>query len=267
MAYQSLQSSLQSWPSAADGVTVTSDGGAWGSSAGVELTSATTAAAVLFGISVLPPSSTEHFEIDIGTGAGGAEVVVTRFRSQIRMGNGAGERCQILLPVALDNIANGVRVAARIRVNTGASVAWRIAAIYADKPLTGSVLTTAVAQQCEPSAALPTTVQGGTPAWANGTWVELTASTASAIVLTSIIPSPGSGEYELDIGTGAGGAEAVVTTIKFHMASDGSGGMSHQMPFYPLDNIGNGVRVAARMRTNGAAAEARIAYTYLAKPL
>ena len=104
--------------------------------------------------------------------------------------------------------------------------------------------------ECIPSAADPVTCTdindaGGTP-WGNGAWVELIADIGTDDIkpASANISNAGAGEFELDIGQGAGGAEVVITTVSF--TGDG------QYKFSAPNITTNNVRLAARIRSKQA---------------
>jgi len=76
----------------------------------------------------------------------------------------------------------------------------------------------------------------------------------------------GNVEVEVDLGVGAGGAETVVTTFRGHGAGAGSGMCIFPLAF-PLDAIGNGVRVAVRGRCSAIGNTPVISLSYREKPL
>src|SRR4030095_4497577 len=131
-------------PSGADAVSVTPNATAWANSAYVEVLTATDAACVLTGISyytTLGESSSVsyEFEIDVATGAAGAETVIATFRgSNVRVfaGTLAGPTQWQAAPVAIDNIASGARLAVRLRTGSTNTTAWFIAITYFKKPIT-----------------------------------------------------------------------------------------------------------------------------------
>jgi hypothetical protein len=100
-------------PSAAAHLDVATGGSAWVSGSWVQLVASTSAAWVIWGVSVYNVSSGDC-EIDIGTGGAGSEVVIDTIRS----GGAAGRAWWISKANPLSNIASSVRVAIRSRRDT-----------------------------------------------------------------------------------------------------------------------------------------------------
>ncbi len=154
MGSQSVMNAQFTMPSAAASVAVTPNNTAWTNSAWFELLASTSTSIVLTGLIVTPDDAnvTSHFEVDIGTGAGGSEVVVTTFRgsygSQFYASPG-----YLPLTIPLDNIASSKRVSCRMRKSHSGTLTWTVAAVYYKKPLIGTLLTTAKPQKAAPAAA------------------------------------------------------------------------------------------------------------------
>lgn len=261
-------------PSAAHAGAITPAGTAWANSAYVTLLAATPAACVLTGVTLdtaYGTGATADYdaEIDLATGAAGSEVVI----ATVRVGNrrsfdvaGAGPTSCAVLPIGIDNIASGVRLAARLRKNdTNTAVLWKVAITYLQKPITGTVLTTTAVLKTLPPAAAGVTLTAGSPAWANGTWGQLRAAAGSALVLVGLVGSPSAGgEYELDLGTGGAGSETVITTIR--LAGNRGFPMVLMLPI-PLDQVAATTRLAARIRTDTTSNTLRVSLMVLEQPL
>ncbi len=263
-------------PAAAANVTLTPSGSAWSNSAWVELHAAMPAASVLTGIVVSTnwgdgPSTTNTWEIDVGTGGAGSEVVIATFNGVIRGSFGQNPDSMLWIPcvIGIDNIANGVRLAARIRHSSTDVTVWTVAATYLQKPISGStILTTAQPLLPVPPAAAAVAITAGGSAWASGSWAELRAASGAALVLVGVAIGVGSSsvEYEIDIGTGASSSEVVITTIRIIGASDNA--IFGNVPFgVPLDNIAASTRMAARARASTGSATARVTLSVIEKPL
>jgi hypothetical protein len=259
MPHQEINSATKVWPAAADGVSISPAGG-WSSSSYVQLTASTSSAAYLAGIA-LSNGAVDTVEVDIATGGAGSETVICTFKTRI-VGT-TGDTEAFLLPIPIDNVGNGVRISARMRANAGGGT-WRVAAFYIDKPATGSFLSTTKAQKVtSPSALGPTLVSGS--GWANGSWLEMIASTSAAIVLSGFMASTETAwNEEIDVGVGSAGAESVVYTFAY--TANLSSRVSHISFMSPFDNIGNGVRVAIRGRSSSGGGS-RSYLTYYEKPL
>lgn len=235
-------------PSGANMVGVAGSGVAWGNSAWVQMIASTTAAIVVTGV-VVDATVTAEFEIDIGRGAMGSEVVVATIPGTRK--SAAGGPWWLQFPIAIDNIGAGQRVAIRFRRATTTTTAWNFRLTYYDKPLTGGTIpVTAQASKVMPSAAAGTNVTPTGTAWQNSAWAQVTAATANAIVLGGIsVQPPTAGEYEIDVGTGAAGAETVVATFRDY-TGNANGGPYFKLLKPALDNIASGARVAIRIRTS-----------------
>jgi hypothetical protein len=268
MAVQTLTNPLKHLPAAADGVSVTPSGVAWSSSSWVEITASMSADSLLAAIIARSNTTNTHdVEIDIGTGGAGSETVISSISSRSAAGlAGIGEQMQLMLPILIDAIASGTRVATRLRLSSTNTSVYNISVSYYEKPQAGgSALTTANPSKALPSAANHTSLAASGVAWTNGAWAQITASTAAALVLAAISPNPGASvECEIDIGTGSAGSEVVITTI--HLAFFVNRFYYVVLPT-PLDNIANGVRLAARQRRNATTGSATVSLTYYEKPL
>jgi hypothetical protein len=274
MALQTIRNPQLFAPPAADPVELTPNASAWGNSAWVELIATAAADIVVTGIIVRPGNDNvaKDFEIDIGTGSGGSESVVTTFRGSYgdpEHANPGG----LPLPIPLDNIPDGSRVSARMRKsNTGATPTWAVALKYYEKPIIGDLLVTAKPQKPAPSAATSISLTTGASAWANSTWTTLVASTSAATILTGIVIKLLSLDmsWEVDIGIGAAASEVVLTTIRFHHTGIQTVDGPSYFPLYnPLDNIPSSSRLSARTRSQSTSGTRTItcSITYLEKPL
>lgn len=253
-------------PSMAAPLSVMTSATAWANSAWVEVLASTPTAIVLTGLDPVDIGANGSFEVDIGVGAIGAEVVVTTFRAHAVDSTYHGH-VQLLSPIPLDNIPTGVRLALRMRKNTATAVAYTFVLTYWSKPLTGLMLLTAKPQKIFPSAANAITLSvNGTP-WASSTYVTVIASTATAMILVGAVsPNIANGViHEIDVAVGAAGAEVVVTTFRINCDSIAD---AYYVPFWnPLDAIPAGVRVAARTRRSTTSGTPTIALVYIEKPV
>jgi hypothetical protein len=261
-------------PSAANAVTITPNVTAWANSTYGTLLAATPAACLLTGVTIATTdgsgsSVAYDAEVDIATGAASAEVVIATVRVHLRQlfTGQYGPTNHCVLPIPIDNIAAGVRLSARLRKDNTNTTAWKIAITYLQKPLSTTTLTTAVAQKVIPPAAAGITVTSGGSAWANGTWAQLRAATGAALVIVGIVfgaPSA-TAEYELDLGTGGAGAEAVITTLRLALSNQGM--PSVLMLPTPLDNVAASTRLAARLRCATASSTMVVSIMVLEQPL
>lgn len=243
-------------PSGAAGVSVTALA-SWGASpAWVEIAPSTAAAWLLTGFSAQPGGSVSDFhewELEVGVGGAGSEVVVATFRGS---NVSSVTECPgvVLLPILLDNIASGVRVAVRIRKSTATNRTWVVKLGYYEKPITGSLTTTAKPLKSYPPSANGASITPNATPWANSAWAELIASTAAALVVAHLnvrmLNSLVSLEYEVDLGIGTAGAEVVIETLRGGIDSSGGGnGFPYLLRAWPvLDAIPTSTRVAVRLR-------------------
>jgi hypothetical protein len=244
---QYITTALKVAPSAAAGVSVTPSGTAWANSNWVQVIASTPAAIVVAGLVVGGGPSVE-FEFDIGKGPAGAETVVATISGNTE--SGASSPRWLPLPIPVDNIEAGQRVAVRVRKAGTATTAYTVKLVYYEKPISGSVATTPNPSLVAPSAAAGVSITPSGTAWANSGWAQVIASTGDAIVLGGITVNPAVAvEYEIDVGVGAAGSEAVVTTIRGRSVTAGAPQTIILNPL--LDNIPSGSRVSVRLRKAG----------------
>jgi hypothetical protein len=119
-------------PSAANMTAVTTSATPWLNSGWSTIIATTSADIVVVAVVMFQLTSTVDFEVDIGVGGAGSEVVRTTLRG--RTASQVDSHWIIPLPNPLDNIATGVRVAGRGR-SSGTSDDVRFGLIYHEKPL------------------------------------------------------------------------------------------------------------------------------------
>lgn len=261
-------------PSAANAVAITPNATAWANSAYVTVLAAMPAACVLTGVTVFTTdgtsNSTDHdAEVDIATGAAGAEVVIATIRAynrQVFTGQ-LGPTNTYVLPIPIDAIASGARLSARLRKNSTGVIPWKVSITYLQKPLVSSLLTTTAVQKTLPAASAGILVTAGGSVWGSGSWTQIRSASGAALVLVGVVfgtPSASS-DFEVDFGTGAPGSEGVITTVR--VVSSNQGMPSVLMLPTPLDNIAASARLAARLRSASASATMVISLMVLEKPL
>lgn len=257
MAIQSTTNRQYTAPAAADSVSITPSGSVWTNSAWVELLAATPAAAVLTGvIAGTRQPSTVHFEVDIGVGTAGAEVVIATVKgiSYQLSATIIGAPLVFAFPLPIDAIASSARIAARVRTSSTNTTAFRVAVTYLLKPIGGgTVLTTSTQTRALPSGAALLNLTAGS-GWSSGAWVQLHASMPADSVVVGIIADgqDATQSWEVDIGVGGSGSESVITTVRGHTA--GIAGQPWLIPFpNPLSGIASGDRVVMRARNDGVA--------------
>lgn len=100
---------------------------------------------------------------------------------------------------------------------------------------------------------------GAAPAWTSGAWVQFVASTATVVNIVGITCGRNTLTFvnlshEIDIGTGAGGSEAVIGTTAMIWELPGASGMVQWHPvMFPIPlQVATSTRVAARNRSSTA---------------
>jgi hypothetical protein len=275
MAVSTLADRQYAAPAAAANVTLTPPGSSWGNSAWVTLLASTPSACVLTGIVLATnwgdgSSVANSWEVDVGTGAAGSEGVIATVKGVIRGIFGQYGDPELWIPtgIGIDNIASGVRLAARIRIDSTNTTTWSCAATYVRKPLTGTALTTAQPLLPLPAAGAAVTVTAHATAWLSGTWVQIRSASGAALVIVTVIFDQTSSnvEYELDLGTGGAGSEVVITTLR--QVGVGDMAVFGLLPLrVPLDNVAASTRIAARIRASTGSAAGRVALSVIEKPL
>jgi hypothetical protein len=219
--------------------------GAW-----VEVIAATAARVAVAGVQLHAGSyATDDWELDLGTGAPGAEVSLGTLRLCLTNSGALSIPSGLLLPVPIGGIAAGVRVAVRAR-SSGAGPAAISLNYYEALSSDHVTISTQVLSASSLGTASPTLTPSATP-WANSAWVTLVAQAPGPIGLLGVVYGEIRGAglgIEFDLGTGASGAETVLTTLR--QATGGGTRAAHVwLPaVYP---IATGTRVAVRLRKAG----------------
>lgn len=237
-------------PSAAGAVAVTAGGSAWTNGAWVQLLAATSASAVLLGINAISSGSgNREYEVEIGTGGAGAEITFATLA--FHHGNISGPNVW-LFPIPISGIANGARIAARIRCAT-ASSSTSVAIYYSENFDAEQI--TALAHTNVPTAAAGASVTPSGTGWANSPWVQLTSGIgdnigASGLTFVNAVTTV---DAEFDIGFGGAGSEVVATTMRWSAwyagGLNGCGLQDAALPW--VLPIPVSTRVAIRMRKTG----------------
>jgi hypothetical protein len=211
-----------------------------------------------------PNTFTGDFEIEVATGGAGAEAPIGVLKGWAnRILDGAGEQAVMALPIPIDALTVGTRVSYRLRKSGTSTTAWNAAFTSIVKPITGVLLSTTNLSKCLPAAAAPTSTTSGGSAWASGSYVQMTATAAAALVVFGVL-AQGTTYWEFDLATGGAGAETVITTVSGDETAHAAGYVP--LP-NPLDNIASSARVAVRSRGNNASQTQRFALNYFEKPL
>jgi hypothetical protein len=259
-------------PSAAAGVSLTPSGTAWVNSAYGEL-SASLTDVVALGLAVYLDgavvSGGTEFEIDLAIGAAASEVVEATLGGASRQSTlqGFNPLISFRLPISLPGTN---RMSCRMRKNGTDTTVWTVKLLYisASGFGTSAIQYTSQPQRISPDAAELPTVAGSMTAWANSAYVQIIASTATAIVIVaSTVDTAANFSYESDTAKGAATAEAVVASDGDHRA--GAGGTNWSVPFFiPIDNIAVSTRVAMRHRDSDSTANTQaLGLTYYEKSL
>lgn len=245
-------------PAGAAKVAIADGAGAWVYGSWTQIDVSMPAGAVLAGVMFRVTTGTLSqlwSELEIGVGAAAAEVSIANLR--IGSGNtGNGTFIPYFLPIPIGGIA-AQRLSARLRTQNG-SVTFTVAALYydtLDASLATTNLLTATSRGSTASALTP-----NASAWVNSSWIELTPGIAAplgVVGVSTIFPAI-AGEFEIDVGTGAAGAEAVITTLRrsFGSAAGGGGGPLDWLHLPGPYMLPANTRVAWRLRKHGTSTSA-----------
>jgi len=248
---------LTSAPSAGPGLTLPTGGAAWVFGAWVEVLASTAAPIAIAGVQVASGGSSLWWELDLGVGAGGAEVSVGSLRLFFHASGNLSTPNGLLLPVPLGGIGSGVRVAMRMRSSSASGGGVGAVTLLYYESLSSDQQTTTTQQLTSApagSATVPSLTPSATP-WANSAWVEVIASAATDLGLLGLTHAgnaDGFSGLEYDLGVGAASAETVITTLR-------EGFLQHRFYVSWLPGIypvAAGTRVAVRMRKAGTATTA-----------
>lgn len=245
---QTTTTPLKIAPAAAFLVTVTGHATtAWLNGAWVQLLAATGAPAAVAGLVVSAVGNA--FEIDVGTGPSGAEVVFTTCRLQ-EGGAAFSGPYVYLLPTPIAGIASGARLAIRLRSPTPGTSTTAALLYYESLDATNASTLPAKAL---PAAANSVSVTPNATAWANSAYAQLTSGLGVAIAVlgAAFTQALANVEGEWDLAAGASGAEVVLTTLRFASGANANAGgmMVLNLPApYP---VAASTRLAARLRKSG----------------
>jgi hypothetical protein len=249
MAAQRVANAQQIAPAGAVGVAITPSAVPWVNSAWVTVVAAMPGAGLLTGLVLGVAGSAAWFEVDVGVGGAGSESVIATFQGNVETGPALCGMGQMVLPIPINALPAGGRVALRLRKVDGSTVPWQFAITYYLTPIVGTLLSTAQPQRCIPTATTPVILPSHpTIVWASGSWVPVMAAAAADLVVVAVfLPRWYNGQnFEVDLATGAVGFETVLTTIRgFDQLGDGP--QYTPLPV-PLLGILAGQRVIARSR-------------------
>lgn len=237
-------------PSNSAGVAVTGGGGSWVYGAYATLIAVTPAAVQLAGLvftSFVSGSASDVFwGIELAIGAPGSEVNIGEYTVYFGNSGGSMERA-MRFECALSNIPVGSRVSMRLG-NT--SAVPNVVLNYYQGLDSDHASATVTAFLPAKSGSLFTVsfTPSATP-WANSAYIELTSGIANEISLGSVALQThlGSVEWEVELATGAAGAETPITLSR--EASVGSSQCGPKaLPLPGMYPVATSTRIAARLR-------------------
>ena len=248
------------YPSAADSVTTYSAASAWTSGSWYQLVAATGADIVIGAIVVAcVTTGVGEWELDIAKGGAGSEVVITTHRGYHQ--SFASGPCTKALRIALNNVASGTRIAARLRTSVGAGAGLPVKLQYYEiTPADDSIFTTKPVKWTTPAANGTTVTEGGggVGGGAMGSysaWTEVLASTSAPVAIVAASLAAG-GSYtglseEFQVGVGGAGAEAVIGSFVIYGSNSGNDSDRYVQFALPMDVVASSQRLSIRARTNG----------------
>lgn len=242
-------------PSGTSGVAVTPSGVAWANSPWAEIHPGTDFDWALTSVILCNRGTTADYEVDIGvvpvSGAVSGSTVISTLKGMVRSLSTYGYG-NMPLPIPVDKIPSGRRVAVRMRKSGTSTAQWSWAIQYYKKPITGNLQLTTQAMKALPSAASPVTLNAAAVAWDWGTWVTISASAPANMVIAAIgVSQPFTfTDVELQIGVGGVGSEVVLTTLKGFESNTVTTPGYYPLP-NPVSGITAGSRIAARFRKEG----------------
>jgi hypothetical protein len=236
-------------------------------SAWAQIIASTPAAWVLAGIDIgdwAISVTGGDWEIDIGVGGAGSEVVIATICG---FAEGSSDTFHHLFwPIPIDAIPSGSRVSARLRMEGTSTFTWRVAIGYYTKPLSGLIDVYTGIPSVSTSAAVPPTQLSGA-AWANVGFTTI-ENAPSDVCIAGVIAdvSTADTEAEIDLATGGAGSEVVFTTVRRNAQSSTMGFSQYLMLPILYDGIASGTRISYRTRS-GTAQNIKIKLLYYPKPV
>lgn len=242
-------------PSAANGAVVTPSGVAFANSAWVEVIASADADLLLTAINVIAGAVSAPFWVEVGVGSVGNESVIATVIGYNQQTSVASGPLEFRLPLPIDLIPNGSRVAVRMRKSGTSTVTWSVSISYLKKPITGTLSTTTAVLQAFPTgSALVALPNAPGTAWTNSAYTQIVASMAADSVIAGITAYFSAGEIECDLATGASSSETVINTIRLQTSNSSSPGSNTFMFMNPFDGIPSGSRFAVRYRDSSTVA-------------
>lgn len=177
--------------------------------------------------------------IQIGVGAAGSESAIATF---VLSGGTTGRTYTRLLPTAITGIPASTRVAVRQSGSTVRTVAIETQAIDFDNIADAGSAPAVVA----PDDNFGVTVTPNSTAWANSSWVEISASLTGSLYGLMVRPNGTvKHECEIELGTGAAGSEVVLATVREYLQQTSwQNGLVMFSALLPV----SAVRLAVRLR-------------------
>jgi len=236
---------LKWFPPAAANIQVVPANGSWGSGTPAQFSASLPNNSQVVAMAIGAGSGGEK-EYDLMIGGAGAEV--SQSTSRVRyVDNTSNGYTSPHLPFPIDKFPAGSRLSVRVRQN-GGGVGSSIALGYYENCDAGLLSTLGLFSL--PAAADGISLTPNGSAWANSTWVELTAASGTNVGVVSlhVIEGVTSVEYELDLGTGAAGSETVVATHRGYSTTNNG---VKELMFYVPYQIQVSSRLAVRLRKAG----------------
>jgi hypothetical protein len=239
------------YPSGQAGASLTPSGVAWTFSSWFTVVPAAAVAMVFTQLAIQTPtlSAETQFEIEIARGVAGAEIVLTRYRSTGQTGTPSEHT--ITWPIPTSGIGVGDRVAARIRLSTTQADPWLLTIGYYDIVTFTSDHVTIQPLQILPYGATGALVaMGGSPAWTNGAWTEITAGLTQPALLAGLaLNGINSTDWVVELGTGAAASEVPLVTSHGTGGTESFTSILFPRPYYVPENT----RIAVRLRQSSTA--------------
>ena len=241
-------------PSAANGISLTPSATAWANGSWVELTSSAPSTLYSAFIVVMPNNGAivpaVSYEIDLGVGVSGHEVIVGTFRARAH-GDLWGPTSTVPFGLIHNRIATGTRVAMRIRHGaTSDTDVYRVALGYF-AALGGATGYASSIQTVAPFAGTFNTItaHASTP-WVFGAWVEVLAAVHVPYnsLIMGMIATNITAPHEIQIGAGAASSESDLITVPYGTTIGGGDGFNYLRFPRPIC-INAGTRISMRTRS------------------
>lgn len=239
-------------PTGTTALVVTSGGSAWTPGSWVELIASAAADTYILGITAETLVGNE-VRFEFGTGTAGNEVFVCAIRIHLT-NSGSGDGPSIVtIPTPFGPITAGTRISARV-ASPLTSQNFSFALLYYEDLDDDCDNFISVPHTSIPENANGVTITPNSSAWANSSWVELDSSLAEDVGITGLAWTAGASDsaidIEFDLGTGSGGAETVITTLRTAQQLNNAGRIK-KVDLPAMLPVAGGQRLAIRMRKSG----------------